>query len=169
MDIEEAKGLLNTELQKLLYEVLDPNVVRMVIKQKAAALGLDVSISIEGTTINVDVIENVPSMLIKVPAPAQKPSARYDSALAGLKEEYGPVLGTFLCNRFAGMIKKRKASCITDFRVCLVGDKMQEKLYHQIKSTGCCGSVDQTFTFTRKVLGIPLRKQEYRIGFNYGH
>lgn len=86
--------------------------------------------------------------------------ARYREAVDSLQSEYGPKLGLFLANRFAGLIRKHKAECITHVRVCCIGDPIGTYRYRQIEKDGCCASASGIFRFDLRF---------YRIGFNYGH
>jgi len=47
-----------------------------------------------------------------------------------------------------------------NFRVCVVGDEVQESMYNKAIEKGCCGQFD-TYTTIQGV--------KYRIGCNYGH
>lgn len=89
----------------------------------------------------------------------------YDSVKRHLIEEYGNRLGTFLVNRLSGMIRKRKAECLSHFRLCEKGNIIQEQEYEKTRKAGCCGFADEEFIFKSDNEDNRI----FRIGFNYGH
>ena len=51
--------------------------------------------------------------------------------------------------------------CSDNYRFYEVGDEVGKREYLEIKSTGCCGFVDD--------MEIKYRGKSYIVGFNYGH
>jgi hypothetical protein len=86
--------------------------------------------------------------------------AQYRDAVEYMQRRYGTKLGLFLANRFAKMIRKRRAECISDVRICCITDPVSVQEFERIRAGGCCGSAEAEFVFDGRC---------YRIGFNYGH
>lgn len=51
--------------------------------------------------------------------------------------------------------------CMDNFRVCLIGNAMQEAIYAAAEEQGCCGYADIVVTCTSG--------KQYQVGCNYGH
>jgi hypothetical protein len=87
-----------------------------------------------------------------------------------LMERYGNTLGLFLANRLASMITRvGKPACIDNLRIARVGYTSSMIEYEARRKRGCCGSCDQDFVFTRRIIGKFGPKSTWKIGFNYGH
>ena len=97
-------------------------------------------------------------------------SHKYDNAVEHFAELYGYVRGRFLANRLSRMIRRcGDDACLSHMRVCKVGNTHEEDEYDRTRESGCCGSSDEEFVFWVRVAGVPVYRERYRLGFNYGH
>lgn len=97
-------------------------------------------------------------------------SHKYDNAVEHFAELYGYVRGRFLANRLSRMIRRcGDDACLSHMRVCKVGNMYEEDEYDRTRESGCCGSADEEFVFWVRVAGVPVYRERYRLGFNYGH
>ena len=94
---------------------------------------------------------------------------KYDDLKESMIKEFGLQLGTFLANRIAKAIRKTKDLCIDNFRVARTWNPVEMAQYNKAREQGCCGFWDEEVVFTHKVLGVPVWKEKFIFGFNYGH
>lgn len=156
---------------------------KIALIKRAASHGLEIEVELvkEDNSVRANVIRDLydpkayePEMVEykfdKLAEHLQIDKAReYNSTLDYMQKRYGKQVGLFLTNRVAKMIKSRKAECISDFRVCVVGNRESEANFDEIASHGCCGCAEETFVFKHRFLGITLTTTSYKVGFNYGH
>jgi len=88
----------------------------------------------------------------------------YELKRAHFEKVYGPHLGAFIANRLARMVKQCNDGCMDNERIARSDEPDTVARYEEARKRGCCGSIDERFTYTRD--GVTF---EVLIGFNYGH
>ena len=148
-----------------------------LVKAEADALGLDVNVSIKDGSMNVQFLMPTPVKVINVvttPIPRSGRSVMdkdfyYEELKSRMIAEHGYKLGTFMANRAMRVFRKRKlhGHCYGGCYVKVHSSIPSVAAYHEAKGGWQFGWAEETFNFTRRLVGFPVWRTKVTIGFAY--